>query len=60
MHAHQALNCVVDDSALVAGVKDNSTNNIKKWINEGLINVFVPLYGESSETLYFMTAKLRI
>ncbi|KAI9726888.1 MAG: hypothetical protein M1828_000236 [Chrysothrix sp. TS-e1954] len=39
-----ALNCIIDDSALIAGVRDSAGNNIKQWINNGLINIYVPLY----------------
>lgn len=41
------LNCIVDDSALVASVKPNAVHSVVPWINQGAINVYVPLYGES-------------
>lgn len=39
------FNCIVDDSALVAGVKKSTRNGIRQWINNGQIRLFVPLHG---------------
>ena len=49
--AEQALNCIIDDSALVAGVRNDSGNNFKHWINSGLINVYLPLYSKSPKSM---------
>ncbi|KAK4951332.1 hypothetical protein LTR10_010305 [Elasticomyces elasticus] len=38
------FNCIVDDSALVAGVKKSTRNGIKQWVKNGQIRLFVPLY----------------
>ncbi|KAB8337197.1 hypothetical protein FH972_021499 [Carpinus fangiana] len=39
-----ALNCIVDDSALLAGLSSDARYNITEWIADGAINAFVPLY----------------
>lgn len=39
------FNCIVDDSALVAGVKKSTRNGIRQWVNNGQIRLFVPLHG---------------
>ena len=43
-----ALNCIIDDSALIAGLKDYATANLRQWIRESVVNVFVPLYSKYS------------
>lgn len=40
----QPLNCIVDDSALLAGLKDRGSDSLKQWIQIGAINLYVPLY----------------
>lgn len=37
----EALSCIIDDSALLAGLKEQS--DLKQWIRDNAINVFVPL-----------------
>lgn len=39
------FNCIVDDSALVAGVKRSTRNGIRQWVKNGQIRLFVPLHG---------------
>lgn len=39
------FNCIVDDTALVAGVKKSTRNGIRQWVKNGQIRLFVPLYG---------------
>ncbi|KAK3674929.1 hypothetical protein LTR78_005273 [Recurvomyces mirabilis] len=38
------FNCIVDDTALVAGVKRSTRNGIRQWVKNGQIRLFVPLY----------------
>ncbi|KAK7546376.1 hypothetical protein IWX49DRAFT_112725 [Phyllosticta citricarpa] len=38
------FNCIVDDSAFLAGVKKSTRDGIRKWINNGAMRLFVPLY----------------
>jgi len=38
------LNCIIDESALLAGLRDRTKDNIKHWIRDGAINAFIPLY----------------
>ncbi|TKA82958.1 hypothetical protein B0A55_01547 [Friedmanniomyces simplex] len=38
------FNCIVDDSALVAGVKRSTRNGIRQWVKNGQIRLFVPLH----------------
>ena len=40
------FNCIIDDTALVAGVKKSTRNGIRHWVKNGHIRLFVPLYGE--------------
>lgn len=42
-----ALNCIVDDSALIAGIRDGAKYSIQEWIALGAVNIFVPLQGTS-------------
>lgn len=39
------FNCIVDDTALVAGVKRSTRNGIRQWVKNGQIRLFVPLHG---------------
>lgn len=41
----KVFNCIVDDSALVAGVKRSTRNGIRQWVKNGHIRLFVPLHG---------------
>ncbi|KJX96823.1 hypothetical protein TI39_contig598g00034 [Zymoseptoria brevis] len=38
------FNCIVDDTALVAGVKKSTRNGIRQWVKNGQIRLFVPLH----------------
>ncbi|KAK1072867.1 hypothetical protein LTR33_010139 [Friedmanniomyces endolithicus] len=40
----KVFNCIVDDSALVAGVKRSTRNGIRQWVKNGHIRLFVPLH----------------
>ncbi|KAH9825629.1 nuclear-transcribed mRNA catabolic process, nonsense-mediated decay [Teratosphaeria destructans] len=40
----KVFNCIVDDSALVAGVKNATRNGIRQWVKNGQIRLFVPLH----------------
>ncbi|KAF1841887.1 uncharacterized protein K460DRAFT_291339 [Cucurbitaria berberidis CBS 394.84] len=40
----KVFNCIVDDTALVAGVKKSTRDGIRKWISQGAIRLFVPLH----------------
>ncbi|KAK7732734.1 hypothetical protein SLS57_000677 [Botryosphaeria dothidea] len=42
--ARKVFNCIVDDSAFLAGVKKSTRDGIRKWINNGAMRLFVPLY----------------
>ncbi|KXT12736.1 hypothetical protein AC579_8913 [Pseudocercospora musae] len=42
--ARRVFNCIVDDSALVAGVKRSTRNGIRQWVKHGQIRLFVPLH----------------
>lgn len=43
--ARKVFNCIVDDTALVAGVKKSTRNGIRQWVKNGHIRLFVPLHG---------------
>ncbi len=38
------FSCIVDDSALIAGVKRSTRDGIRKWISQGSIRLYVPLH----------------
>ncbi|KAH7079093.1 hypothetical protein BKA63DRAFT_408286 [Paraphoma chrysanthemicola] len=38
------FNCIVDDTALVAGVKKSTRDGIRKWVTQGSIRLYVPLH----------------
>lgn len=42
----KVFNCIVDDTALVAGVKKSTRNGIRQWVKNGQIRLFVPLHGK--------------
>lgn len=42
------FNCIVDDSALIAGAKKSTRDGIRKWITQDAIRLFVPLYSGRS------------
>lgn len=46
--AAAALSCIVDDSALLTGLSEDSKEDLKQWVRNGVINLFVPLYSESN------------
>jgi hypothetical protein len=48
MASHKLFNCIVDDTALIAGLKKSTRDGIKKWVNNGLIRLFVPLHSRRS------------
>lgn len=45
------FNCIVDDAALVAGVKKSTRNGIRQWVKNGQIRLFVPLHGAYDASL---------
>ncbi len=47
----KVFNCIVDDSALVAGVKRSTRNGIRQWVKNGHIRLFVPLHGMRSPSI---------
>ncbi|WPG97912.1 Hypothetical protein R9X50_00069500 [Acrodontium crateriforme] len=42
--ARKVFNCIIDDTALVAGVKKSTRNGIRQWVKNGQIRLFVPLH----------------
>ncbi|RAR15425.1 hypothetical protein DDE83_001254 [Stemphylium lycopersici] len=40
----KVFNCIVDDTALIAGVKKSTRDGIRKWISQDAIRLFVPLH----------------
>lgn len=40
----KVFNCIVDDTALMAGLKKSTRDGIRKWVNMGAIRLFVPLH----------------
>ncbi|KAJ4293207.1 hypothetical protein N0V90_008489 [Kalmusia sp. IMI 367209] len=38
------FNCIVDDTALIAGAKKSTRDGIRKWISQDAIRLFVPLH----------------
>lgn len=43
----KVFNCIVDDTALIAGAKKSTRDGIRKWIQQDAIRLFVPLHSES-------------
>jgi hypothetical protein len=39
----KVFNCIVDDTALIAGVKHATRDGIRKWVSQDAIRLFVPL-----------------
>lgn len=42
--ARKIFNCIVDDTALIAGVKKSTRDGIRKWISQSAIRLYVPLH----------------
>jgi hypothetical protein len=42
--ARKVFNCIVDDTALIAGVKKSTRDGIRKWVSQGAIRLCVPLH----------------
>lgn len=42
----KVFNVITDASSLISGVKRNTRDGIKKWVNNGAIRLFVPLHSE--------------
>lgn len=40
------FNCIVDDTALIAGAKKSTRDGIRKWISQDAIRLFVPLHSK--------------
>ena len=40
----KVFKCIVDDTALMAGVKKSTRDGIRKWVSQGAINLYVPLH----------------
>jgi hypothetical protein len=38
------FNCIVDDTALIAGVKKSTRDGVRKWVANDAIRLFVPLH----------------
>lgn len=43
----KVFNCIVDDTALIVGVKRSTRDGIRKWISSGAIRLFVPLHSQA-------------
>ncbi|KAK5006252.1 hypothetical protein LTR28_006718 [Elasticomyces elasticus] len=44
MPIKEVFNCIVDDTALVAGTKRSTRDGLRKWVANGSIRLFVPLH----------------
>lgn len=40
----KVFKCIVDDTALMLGVKKSTRDGIRKWVSQGAINLYVPLH----------------
>jgi hypothetical protein len=40
----KVFSCIVDDTALIAGVKKSTRDGIRKWIAQDAIRLYVPLH----------------
>ncbi|KAF2861326.1 hypothetical protein K470DRAFT_257003 [Piedraia hortae CBS 480.64] len=40
----KVVNCIADDTALVAGIKSTTRNGIRQWVARGHMRLFVPLH----------------
>lgn len=38
----------VDDSTIILGLKKNTRDGIKKWVNQGAIQLFIPLHSKQT------------
>jgi hypothetical protein len=42
----KVFNCIVDDTAIIAGVKKSTRDGIRKWISQDAIRLYVPLHSK--------------
>jgi hypothetical protein len=40
----KVFSCIVDDTALIAGVKKSTRDGVRKWISQDAIRLYVPLH----------------
>jgi hypothetical protein len=45
------FNCIVDDTALIAGVKKSTRDGIRKWVSQGSICLYVPLHSMRQDSV---------
>lgn len=50
MASRKLFNCILDDTALIAGLKRSTRDGVKKWVNSGSIRIFVPLHSRLERT----------
>lgn len=51
MASRKLFNCILDDTALIAGLKKSTRDGVKKWVNNGSIRIFVPLHSRLEHVL---------
>lgn len=44
--ARKVFKVAVDDSTVILGLKKNTRDGIKKWVNQGAIQLFIPLHSK--------------
>jgi hypothetical protein len=49
--ASKLFNVIVDETALIAGLKKSTRDGVKKWVNNKSIRLFVPLHSEPTSAL---------
>jgi len=50
------FNCIVDDTALIAGAKKSTRDGIRKWVSQDAIRLFVPLHSRFARRAIGRTA----
>jgi hypothetical protein len=50
----KVFNCIVDDTALIAGVKKSTRDGIRKWISQDAIRLYVPLHSRHQYRSYIL------
>ena len=56
----KAMNCFIDETAFVAGMRRDTNDGIKKWIADGSIKLFIPLHSKYKKSTMSIFAKRRL
>ena len=51
LKSQKTLNCIIDETALIAGAKQSTEDGIKRWVSIGMVNLFISLHSKYNMTV---------